>query len=112
MCHVPNPCIYLANSIDGKHHTYQNPTKVARRMSDGERAAVTLRLPSTLSAYSGGKSQIQLRADTVEQLLAELESQHPQVWERLCTEQGHVREHVKIFVNNEMITGPDSLDRK
>jgi molybdopterin synthase sulfur carrier subunit len=78
-------------------------------MSDGERAAVTLRLPSTLSAYSGGKSQIQLRADTVEQLLAELESQHPQVWERLCTEQGHVREHVKIFVNNEMITGPDSL---
>lgn len=78
-------------------------------MSDGERAVVTLRLPSTLSAYSGGKSQIKLRADTVEQLLTALESEHPQVWERLCTEQGYVREHVKIFVNNEMITGPDSL---
>ena len=78
-------------------------------MSDEEKAAVTLRLPSTLSAYSGGKSQIQVKADTVEQLLAVLERLHPLVWERLCTQEGHVREHVKIFVNNEMITGPYGL---
>lgn len=74
-------------------------------MSDEERATVTLRLPSTLSAYSGGKSQIPLKADTVEQLLRVLEEQHPLVWAHLCTEQGRVRDHVKIFVNNEMITG-------
>jgi molybdopterin synthase sulfur carrier subunit len=79
-------------------------------MNDEEKAAVTLRLPSTLSAYSGGKSQITLRANTVEQLLADLAQQHPQVWERLCTEQGHVREHVKIFVNNEMISGTRGLE--
>jgi molybdopterin converting factor small subunit len=78
-------------------------------MSDEEKAAVTLRLPSTLSAYSGGKSQIALRANTVEQLLTLLEQHHPMVWEYLCTEQGHVREHVKIFVNNELISGPDGL---
>ena len=42
-------------------------------MTDEEKAAVVLRLPSTLSAYSGGKSQIRLHADTVEQLLAALE---------------------------------------
>jgi sulfur-carrier protein len=78
-------------------------------MSDEERAAVTLRLPSTLSAYSGGKSQIQLRANTVEQLLEVLERLHPSVWERLCTEDGQVRDHVKIFVNNEMISGPNGL---
>lgn len=76
---------------------------------DEERAEVTLRLPSTLSAYSGGKSQILLRANTVEQLLAVLEQLHPLVWERLCTPDGHVREHVKIFVNNAMITGPSGL---
>ncbi len=74
-------------------------------MSDEEKAAVMLRLPSTLSAYSGGKSQILLRADTVEQLLDVLEHQHPLVWERLCNEHGHVRDHVKIFVNNELVTG-------
>ena len=76
-------------------------------MGNEERAAVTLRLPSTLSAYSGGKSQIQLRADTVEQLMAALEHLHPLVWQRLCTPDGYVREHVKIFVNNQMITGPN-----
>ena len=78
-------------------------------MSDEQRAAVTLRLPSTLSAYSGGKSQIHVQADTVEQLLAALQQLHPVVWERLCTPDGHVREHVKIFVNNVMITGPNGL---
>jgi sulfur-carrier protein len=78
-------------------------------MTDEEKAVVTLRLPSTLSAYSGGKSQIVLQADTVEQMLTALRQQHPRVWERLCTEQGHVRAHVKIFVNNEVISGTDGL---
>ena len=78
-------------------------------MDDEILATVMLRLPSTLSAYSGGKSQLLLRAGTVEQLLSELENQHRQVWEHLCTEQGHVRNHVQIFVNNELISGDDGL---
>src|SRR5436309_14860619 len=81
-------------------------------MNDEEKATVTLRLPSTLSAYSGGKSQIQVKADTVEQLLAVLERLHPLVWERLCTQEGYVRVHVKIFVNNEMITGLHGLQTR
>ena len=75
-----------------------------------EKAVITLRLPSTLSAYSGGKSQIVLKANTVEEMLEALAQQHPQVWERLCTEQGYVRDHVRIFVNNEMISGPNGLE--
>ena len=74
-------------------------------MSDEEQAVVTLRLPSTLSTYSGGKSQIALKANTVAQLLAVLKRQYPLVWEYLCTKQGHLREHVKMFVNNELISG-------
>ncbi len=68
-----------------------------------------LRLPSTLSAYSGGKSQITLQATTVEELLMRLRQQHPQVWECLCTEQGTIRRHVKIFVNNQLITDSGAL---
>lgn len=78
-------------------------------MCDEEKALVTLRLPSTLSMYSGGKSQIALHANTIEQLLAALEWQHPLVWQCLCTEQGDVREHIRIFVNNEVINGPHGL---
>jgi molybdopterin synthase sulfur carrier subunit len=78
-------------------------------MDDEILATVMLRLPSTLSAYSGGKSQLLLRAGTVEQLLSQLENQHRQVWEHLCTEHGHVRNHIQIFVNNELISGDDGL---
>jgi len=75
-----------------------------------EKASVTLRLPSTLSAYSGGKSQIVLSANTVAELLVALKEYHPSVWERLCTEQGYLREHVKIFVSNEVISGLNGMD--
>ena len=78
-------------------------------MSAEENVSITLRLPSTLSAYSGGKSQIILAADTVEQMLALLAQQHPRVWERLCTEQGQLRAHVRIFVNNALVSSPDDL---
>ena len=78
-------------------------------MDEKVRSTVMLRLPSTLSAYSGGKSQLLLQAGTLEQLLNELENQHHQVWEHLCTEHGHVRNHVQILVNNQLISGDDGL---
>ncbi len=78
-------------------------------MSD-DRGMVTLRVPSTLSSYSGGKSQIMLPATTVKELLARLQEQHPLVWERLCDEQGEIRAHVRIFVNNQLIHGNEGLN--
>jgi molybdopterin synthase sulfur carrier subunit len=78
-------------------------------MEKNQKTAVTLRLPSTLSAYSGGKSQITLHAKTVEEMLARLQQQYPQIWTRLCTEQGAIRQQVKIFVNNQLIEGSDNL---
>ena len=73
------------------------------------RETVTLRLPSTLSAYSGGKSQILLEAKTLEELLTKLARQHPTIWECLCTADGRVRSHVKIFVNNALVSSADDL---
>jgi sulfur-carrier protein len=74
-----------------------------------EKAAVILRLPSTFGTHSGGKSQLSLHADTIEQLLEELANQYPLVWESLCSGQGHLRDHVRMFVNNQLITGLDGL---
>jgi len=79
-------------------------------MYEPEKGVVMLRLPSTLSAYSGGKSQIPLTAKTLKGLLAELARLHPSVWECLCTPEGLVRSHVKIFVNNALVTSKDDLN--
>jgi ThiS family. len=76
-------------------------------MSMSEVEKVTLRVPSTLSAYSGGKSQIALEAGTVGEMLVALREVHPLLWEKLCTEQGTLREHVRIFVNNQLISDED-----
>jgi molybdopterin converting factor small subunit len=79
-------------------------------MYESTPGVVMLRLPSTLSAYSGGKSQILLTATTLEELLHALERQHPGIWECLCTPEGRVRKHVKIFVNNALVTSKDDLN--
>jgi sulfur-carrier protein len=79
-------------------------------MHEPEAEPVILRLPSTLSTYSGGKSQISLEATTLDELLAELARQHPHIWERLCTAEGRIRSHVKIFVNNSLVTSEDELN--
>src|ERR1700759_4229600 len=79
-------------------------------MYEPELGVVMLRLPSTLSAYSGGKSQIPLQATTLEELLRELANQHPAVWSCLCTPEGRVPSHVKIFVNNALVTSADDLN--
>jgi len=78
-------------------------------MSEVEKVTVTLRVPSTLSAYSGGKSQITLEAGTVGEMLVALQEVHPLLWEKLCTERGTIRGHVRIFVNNQLITDEDEL---
>ncbi|MGH2507483.1 MAG: MoaD/ThiS family protein [Ktedonobacteraceae bacterium] len=79
-------------------------------MHEPKQGVITLRLPSTLSTYSGGKSQIFLEATTLAGLLVELARQHPLIWERLCTTEGRVRSHVKIFVNNAFVTSADDVN--
>ncbi len=78
-------------------------------MNEQEKTSVIMRLPSTLSVFSGGKSQLLLKAETFEQLLNALEQGYPQVWEQLCDEQGRLRKKIHIYVSNRLITTPDDL---
>ena len=81
-----------------------------RMMNEHEKTSVIMRLPSTLSVFSGGKSQLLLNAETFEQLLNALRQSYPQVWEQLCDEQGRLRKKIHIFVSNRLITTADDLD--
>lgn len=76
-------------------------------MYEPKQDTVILRLPSTLSTYSGGKSQILLQATSLGELLSELAHHYPAVWEYLCTTEGQVRSHIKIFVNNALVSSED-----
>jgi molybdopterin synthase sulfur carrier subunit len=78
-------------------------------MNEQDKTSVIMRLPSTLSVFSGGKSQLLLKAETFEQLLSALEHQYPLVWEQLCDAQGQMRKKIHIYVSNRLITTPDDL---
>ena len=69
-----------------------------------------MRLPSTLSVFSGGKSQLLLNAETFEQLLNALQQDYPQVWEQLCDEQGRLRKKIHMYASNRLVTTPDDFD--
>jgi len=62
-------------------------------------------IPGYLRDFTGGRSRVQLEADseTVEEALALLASHHPGVRDRVMTEQGEVRPHVNVFVGTESI---------
>ncbi len=79
-------------------------------MNEQDKTSVIIRLPSTLSVFSGGKSQLLLNAETFEQLLDALESQYPLVWEQLCDAQGRVRKKIQIYVSNRLVTTPADLN--
>ncbi|MDP9328539.1 MAG: MoaD/ThiS family protein [Actinomycetota bacterium] len=61
-------------------------------------ATVTLRAP--LKDLAGGQD-LEIPGGTVGEVIRALEAQHPKLRGWILDEQGHVRQHVNVFVNGE-----------
>ena len=64
---------------------------------------VLVRIPTPLRSITNGSTEVQARAGTVTDLVADLERQFPGLRERLVDEQGELRRFVNIYVNEEDI---------
>src|SRR5438128_11327213 len=66
---------------------------------------VTFYIPGFLRDFTGGRSQVEFDASpkTVAEALQILWSVYPGVRDRVLTEQGEVRPHVNVFLDNENI---------
>lgn len=66
---------------------------------------VTVHLPGPLREYAAGLGSVMLPSGltTVGAAITLLGQRHPGVLHRILDEQGHVREHINIFVGNESI---------
>ena len=76
---------------------------------------VTVHVPASLRAYSGGARQVCLELDqlpTVEAVFQRLHADHPGVVERALDETGQVRPHVNVFVDGESIRAGSGLGLK
>lgn len=73
---------------------------------------VKVRIPTPLRRFTGGAEEVHSDAATVGAVVADLESRHPGIRERLCDEEGRVRRFVNLYVNGDDIRFLDSLDTR
>jgi molybdopterin converting factor small subunit len=59
-------------------------------------------IPTPLRKYTGGARQAEGQGDTLRAVFDDLEQRHPGLKFRLIDEQGRLREHFKLFVNQRM----------
>ena len=65
--------------------------------------AVKVRIPTPLQKLTNNQAEVQCKAASINDMLADLEKQHPGVKERLCDAEGKLRRFVNIYVNEEDI---------
>jgi molybdopterin synthase sulfur carrier subunit len=62
-----------------------------------------VRIPTPLRSYTNEEKWVESNGETVAELLADLDSQFPGIRFRVVDEQGRLRQHMKIFVNQEAV---------
>src|SRR5215471_17107544 len=70
----------------------------------GEECGMIVHIPSPLCSYTGKLNQVTVDGSSVEELLANLDTNHPGIRFRMIDEQDSIRQHIKIFVNSEQVT--------
>ena len=61
-------------------------------------------VPTPLRLYTGKISPIEADGATLAELFANLERRYPGIRFRIINEQDRIREHIKIFVNKEIVS--------
>ncbi len=69
-----------------------------------------VRIPTQLRILSGGDAEVKVEGDTVGEVLAALDAQHPGFQGRLFDEEGKLRRFVNVFVADEDVRFLDGLD--
>jgi molybdopterin converting factor small subunit len=74
---------------------------------------VKVRIPSPLRSYTEQRAVVEADGATVAAMFADLDRRYPGLRFRVVDEQGRIRKHMKVFVNEEAIRdlaapiGPD-----
>ena len=83
-----------------------------RRPSVSEIPCVVVFVPSPLRQYCGNASELTVSADTVGQVLVEMERTQPQLYRNVCDETGAIRRHLNVFVNDDNVRDLEGVATK
>jgi molybdopterin synthase sulfur carrier subunit len=71
--------------------------------------SITVRIPTPLRRVTNGQDKVSVEGLTLSEIIASLDAQFPGVRERLCDEQGEIRNFVNLYVNGEDVRFLDGL---
>ena len=63
--------------------------------------SVLVRIPTPLRRVTNGQDKVNVEGATINEIVSALESEFPGMKERLCDEQGELRNFVNVYVNGE-----------
>jgi len=69
---------------------------------------VKVRIPSPLRSYTGQLAVVDAEGATIGALLFDLDRRYPGIRFRMVDEQGRVRKHMKVFLNDESVRDLDA----
>jgi molybdopterin synthase sulfur carrier subunit len=64
---------------------------------------VKVRIPTPLRSYTDQRASVDADGATIDELLTDLDRRHPGVRFRIVDEQGRLRKHMNVFVNEESV---------
>ena len=62
-----------------------------------------VRIPTPLRSYTAQAATVEAQGTTVAEVLADLDRQFPGLRFRVVDEQGRLRRHMKVFVNEDVV---------
>jgi len=71
--------------------------------------SISIHVPGPLRDYCGGASRLSLTANTVSEMLGELERLHEPLYRNVCDETGKLRRHLNVFVNSDNVRDLDGI---
>lgn len=67
-----------------------------------------VQVPTPLRSYTADRATVDAQGETLALLLQDLDSRYPGFRFRIIDEQDHIREHVRIFVNQQNVASLES----
>ena len=62
---------------------------------------MTVHIPNPLRSYTAQHAEMDVAGSTLEEILTALDQRYPGLRFRIITEQNTIRQHIRIFVNEE-----------
>ena len=71
--------------------------------------SATVSIPTILRTHTGGEKQVKAEGSTLQEVIADLEANHPGIKDRLVTD-GSLHRFVNVYVNDEDVRFAGGLD--